>query len=375
MRALAHIEEVKNIRPIEGCDNIEQCNILGWNLIVKKGEFREGDKAVYIEIDSILPSDDPHFALLENKHYKIKTMKMRGTISQGIAFPLSILPNGKYNTGDNVTEILRIKQIEDEVPKAPVQDKGKLLRKRFPRFTNSAVGKYLMGYKWFRGLLETLFIPKVSAKAFPKYIIKTDEERIQNTPGVLKKFAGVPMLVTEKLDGCSASFGVERLKRGKLDISVSSRNVRQIDRSTKHCFFESNVYWEMFDKYKMGEALRDLISGAHTAYIQGEIIGESIQKNKYGIAGRDLYIFNIVVDGERLNYKEAEELATAYGLKFVPILSTEFDLPTTVEELVSYADGKSELADTLREGVVIRDYDSTVSFEAISNKFLLKHNI
>ena len=102
MRKLAHIETVTNIRPIEGCDNIVQCNVLGWNVIVKKDEFKEGDKCVYIEIDSICPSDNPDFAFLENKHYKIKTMKLRGTTSQGICFPLSIFEScGKLIYSDD----------------------------------------------------------------------------------------------------------------------------------------------------------------------------------------------------------------------------------------------------------------------------------
>ena len=90
MRSLAHIEQIENIRPIEGCDNIAQCNVLGWNLIIKKDEFNVGDKCVYIEIDSIVPSDMECFQFLEKKHFKVKSIRMRKTISQGIALPLTI---------------------------------------------------------------------------------------------------------------------------------------------------------------------------------------------------------------------------------------------------------------------------------------------
>ena len=105
-RKLAHVETVHNIREIEGCDNICQCSVLGWNLIIRKGEFQEGDKCVYIEIDSRVPKDNLSFAFLEKRNYKIKTIKMRGVFSQGLAIPLSILSGRDYNLGDDVTSIL-----------------------------------------------------------------------------------------------------------------------------------------------------------------------------------------------------------------------------------------------------------------------------
>ena len=112
MRKLAHIEQIAWLRPIEGADKIELAGILGWQCIVKKNEFKVGDLAIYVEIDSIMPADNPDFAFLESKHYKIKTMKMRGVISQGIIFPLSILYDGKaYVLGDDVTDVLKIKQV------------------------------------------------------------------------------------------------------------------------------------------------------------------------------------------------------------------------------------------------------------------------
>ena len=168
MRSLAHIETVTNIRPIEGCDNIVQCNVLGWNVIIKKGEFSEGDKCVYIEIDSIVPNDNPDFAFLEKKHYKIKTMKMRGTISQGIVFPMSILHTDKeFNIGDDVTEILKITQIEDEVPTTQSvsrEQKEKQFKAKHKKFFKNPIVKYLMKYSWFRKIVFSFMSKKNTKK-------------------------------------------------------------------------------------------------------------------------------------------------------------------------------------------------------------------
>ena len=117
MRKLAHIEKIEWKRPIEGADRIELVGVLGWQCIAKKDEFKVGDYCIYIEIDSIVDKDNPDFAFLENKHYKIKTMKMKGVLSQGIVFPLSILKGQIYKLGDDVTDELKIKKIEDEIPK------------------------------------------------------------------------------------------------------------------------------------------------------------------------------------------------------------------------------------------------------------------
>jgi hypothetical protein len=376
MRSLAHIETVTNIRPIDGCDNIVQCNVLGWNVIIKKGEFDEGDKCVYIEIDSIVPKDNPDFAFLEKKHYKIKTMKMKGTISQGIVFPMSILHTDKeFNIGDDVTEILKITQIEDEVPATQSvsrEQREKQFKAKHKKFFSNPIVKYLMKYSWFRKIVYS-FIPKKKTKkhGYPSYIVKTDEVRLQNMPWVLKSCKDIPMIVTEKLDGTSSTFGLQRIKKNKFDFAVCSRNMRQNTPDMP------NVYWEMAFKYDIENVLKSIqaIYNANTVVIQGETIGEGIQKNKYGIKGHDLYVFNLIIDGNRINSITAREILKDYGMKFVPILVNDFILLDSVDEMINYADGKSMLCDTLREGVVIRNYDKNVSFKCISNKFLLKHNL
>ena len=383
MRKLAHIETVTNIRPIAGCDNIVQCNVLGWNVIVKKDEFKEGDRCVYIEIDSICPSDNPDFAFLEKKHYKIKTMKMKGTISQGIVFPMSILHSDKdFNIGDDVTDLLKITEIEDEVPDTHSINKDqrqKQFKAKHKKFFKNPIVKHLMKYSLFRKIVFS-FMPKKKNKkyGFPSYIVKTDEVRLQNMPWVLESCKETPMIVTEKLDGTSSTYGLQRIKKNKFDFAVCSRNVRQ-ETPDKVCYYADmpNVYWEMAIKYNIENILKDLQKkyNADTVVIQGETIGEGIQKNKYSIKGHDLYVFNLIINGKRVDSVKAREIVNEYNLKFVPILDENFILLDNVDDMITYADGKSQICDTLREGVVIRNYDKNISFKCISNKFLLKHNI
>lgn len=377
MRKLAHIEKIEWLRPIEGADKIELAGILGWQCIVKKGEFKVGDLAIYVEIDSIMPSDNPDFAFLESKHYKIKTMKMRGVISQGIIFPLSILRNSKtYALGDDVTDVLKIKQIEDDVPRQQLKDPAMTIKQRHKKLFKNKAFLWFMKFEWFRKTVYRLLAPKKKPKKFPDWIIKTDETRLQNMPFVLDTYKDKPMVVTEKLDGTSTSFGLRQEKKRKYDFAVCSRNVRQADINQK-CFYDDNVYHQIANKYNIRNVLIKILEkhNATTIVLQGETIGEAIQKNKYGLKGIDFYAFNLVIDGVKMDSTIATDVMHNFGIKWVPIIDANFTLLPTVDEMIAYADGKSTLCDTLREGVVIRDHDNTISFKCISNQFLLKHNL
>jgi hypothetical protein len=376
MRKLAHIEEINSVCPIEGRDKIEQAKVLGWNLIVKKGEFKDGDKCVYVEIDSLLPSDNPDFAFLEPKKYKIKTIKIGGIISQGIVFPISILPQGRYEVGDDVTDLLKIKKIEDEVYIAQ-NNVARSSKSKYQKLFNNKLIKFFMRFKLLRTVLTKILDKKrVKSTPFPEWIIKTDETRIQSIPQILEKNEGTRFVVTEKLDGTSASFGLKQTKKNKFDFAVCSRNVRQ-ENIIPETFQNDNTYWEISLRYKIESVLRYIqkASGAKVVVLQGEIIGEGIQKNKYQIKGKDFYAFNLVIDGIKKDSVDAAEILSKYGVKFVPILSSTFTLLGSVDEMVAFADGTSQLTDTLREGLVIRNYAKHISFKCVSNKFLLKHSI
>ena len=165
MRHLASIQKVEWKRPIEGRDRIELCGVLGWSVICKKDEFQVGDRLCYIEIDSVLP-EKPEFEFLRPKKFRIRTLKLSGVVSQGICFPLDILPE-KYRSceiGEDVTDIIGVKQYEPTMDKEPDSVTGKK-KKKYPAF--------LMRFAWFRKLV----LPKPRKGGFPSFISKTDEER------------------------------------------------------------------------------------------------------------------------------------------------------------------------------------------------------
>ena len=381
-RKLAYIATISEILPIAGADKIEVARVGGWQVVVSKSDnYKVGDSVVYIEIDSRVPSDKPEFAFLADRKYKVKSIKLRGQVSQGLIMPTSILPTGYYEVGQDVTQALGITKIEDET-KEPLPNNELRLKQRHKNLTKNKFFKYMMRYEWFRKLAFKLLLPKKKAKNWPSWIIKTDEERVQNMLWVLQnkdKFE-----VTEKLDGTSSTYSLHKEGR-KWKFYVCSRNVVQ-DTPDKKCFHndmgvEGNVYWEMAEKYNIEAALRLIAerSGAEEyVTLQGETIGEGIQGNKYGLKDRELYMFNLIIDGLKYTTEGAIAALEVIGLtdiNWVPLIDREYVRPDTMEELMEYSTGKSMLADTLREGYVFRRMEDRLSFKCVSNEFLLKHKL
>ncbi|HCR35807.1 TPA: RNA ligase (ATP) [Candidatus Woesebacteria bacterium] len=348
MRKLASIQLIKEIKPIEGADRIEKIRINDWWCVSEKGNFKIGDMAVYFEIDSLLPSSNPVFNFLakgcsektmtidgrEYKGYRLRTVKKLGILSQGLALPLEILKItpvmielGLFSIGDDLSDVLHIVKYE---PLIPAHIAGKV-----------------------KG-------------SFPSFLKKTDEERVQNLGELIKEKAGTLMYVTEKLDGASATF---YKKDGAL--GVCSRNLELLET-------EGNTLWEIAKKYEMKEELPENIA------IQGEIVGEGIQKNPLKLKVHDFFVFNVfdIVKQQFYNFEEVEEFCNNFGLKMIPILDREYILSDQVDTILKLADGQSALSPlTNREGIVLRsleeetviidDYPARLSFKAISNNYLL----
>lgn len=358
-RKLASIQTIISLEPIAGADKIEKATVLGWELVTKKGEFKVGDKCVYIEIDSIVP-DKPEFKFLRDRKFRVRTIKLRKQISQGLALPIDILPKGSYNIDDDVTEILGIKKYD---PQAEAE--AKLVEEKMQR-TNNKVLKFLSRYGWFR---KIFFKPKKAG--FPNFISKTDETRLQNIPSILTKEKNTEFIVTEKLDGQSGTFFLVKGKKSffgkqKYEFGVCSRNLllpKENDSS----------YWTIARNLQIKKVLENLIGDEQFIALQGEILGDGIQGNKYKISGYDLYAFNLIYPNGMIDSVKAKDLLGHFGIKFVPILETGFKLKGSVTEMVEYANNKSTLLPILREGVVIRNYDKDISFKVINPEFLLKN--
>lgn len=244
MRNLASVQKILNIEPIIGADAIEKATILGWQCVVaKKDNFKVGDLVVYIEIDSILP-EKPEFEFLRPRKFRIKTIKLKGQVSQGLVLPLSILPEGKYVEGTDVTEIIGVKKYDPQL-----ELENRLFQEKIER-NNNKINKFFSRFPWYRKLF---FKPNKST--FPKFIKKTDEDRIQLFTNICERQTGVTFDYTEKLDGQSATYFL--VQKPKLfgvfnmgyEFGVCSRNLHLPKE-------DSSSYWTIAKQYNIEQVLR-----------------------------------------------------------------------------------------------------------------------
>ena len=390
VRALAYTTKIDWVRPIEGADSIELVGIGGWTCIAKIGEFKEGDTCVYFEIDSKLPEDKEWSAFLAPKKFKVKTMKLSkfGVVSQGLALPLSAFDiEISSDLMQDLTQALGVTyaDAEDNARKAPAADKYKKMAQRRPNIFKKRWARWMMKREWGRRIMFVLFGKKKDKRTgWPAWVIKTDEERVQNMPFLFTRPDRGTWIMTEKIDGSSTTFTM-RGKGRKREFLVCSRNV-VFDKPDKKCFYDTNIYTEMAEKYNiesiMEKWMQDMANtGQELEFltIQGETYGEGVQRRTYGLKGHDIAVFNVIYGfktGEirRLNpYFMAGECEVR-GLPHVPVLG-EIELPATCEEVLTLADvDKSKIDGGMREGIVFRSEDGTQSFKAVSNEFLLKYN-
>ena len=336
MRKLASVVIVKAIEPIAGADAIELARIAGWQCVTKKREFSIGDHGVYLEIDSI-PPDSAQFRWLWTKKgetaiegtrpasFRIRTLRLRGALSQGLLLPLASLGLTNAQEGDDLTEQLGIVKYEPPVPLG-VGDQ------RAP---------------------------------FPSIVNKTDETRVQSFPLLLDEMRGRPFVATVKIDGTSATF---LTMDGELHVCGRNHSVREGD----------NLYWYVARKH----ALATVLAANPRLVLQGEIAGPGIQKNPLALTDKALFVFSIF-DASTARYLSDHELrafCAAHALTPVPLAFEGEAFDETVESLLAKAEGRYQGTNNEREGIVIRpragDVLSNVlggrlSFKAISNKFLL----
>lgn len=394
-RELAYVVKIDGISPIAGADRVELAHVGGWRIMVKKGQFQVGDYAIYFEIDSKVPEKEP-FMFLESKHFKVKTQKyFKGTvISQGLLMALddfilnsevpSWVQSLKFQISkgvdiehEGVTEVIGVTYAveEDNKRKAASIDKYKKMAQRRPNIFKKPWAKWMMRREWGRKIMFALFGKKKDKKnGWPSWVSKTDEERVQNMTWILENKS--EWIATEKIDGTSTTATYRRTGRKKHEFYICSRNV-VFDKPDKGCYYETNVYTEMAEKYHFEDVLAALVEkyNLEWATLQGETYGIGIQKREYGLKEHDFVGFNLIFsDRGRLNSVEAKEILAEYGIPWVPIVDEHFVLPDTVEELLAIATDKSVIDGGMREGLVFRSQDGTRSFKAVSNEFLLKYH-
>lgn len=385
-RKLASVQTVKAIKPIEGADRIEVVQILNWDCVARKGEYRVGDKVIYFEIDSLLP-DIPAFEFLKGSSwsqklnkYKISTHKFKNQISQGLVISLN-----------EIYEILQqIGAYEKEECLPVIFDKElKLLARK-----DFSVPDNVIGYDLTELLGVEKYEPPVSNGPLGDiihhewYVPKTDEERIQVcAENVLPKYVESEQddwYASIKLDGTSCTVGLfdDAFLIGGRNQFYKDENMYT---TTVNKYFENGAK-EKFETYKA-------INGIYVVF-QGELCGPGIQSNKLGLKEKEWYIFNAFVSktGKNGSYVKCDllymlKLCEEFGLKHVPLIDAEdkfkFDpeetVDNTVEKLLKYVDDikyrkyfEDASPNQIAEGVVFRTEDMTYSFKVVSNKYLLK---
>ena len=374
-RELAYVARIEEIRPIPNYDRVEHARIgAGWWVIVKRDEFKVGDLCVYFEVDSKVPETEP-FLFLEARHYKVKTLKMCKVLSQGlIIHPDEFNFNRELQEGEFLTKELGITyaEAEDNARKGSGADKYKKMAQRRPDIFKQRWARWMMKREWGRKVMFFFFGKKKDKKnGWPSWVVKTDEERVQNLGFLFDGRDAGTWIMTEKIDGTSTTFTMRGEGR-KRQFLVCSRNV-VFDKPDKKCFYDTNVYTEMAIKYNVEEVMSNWMESMKKAgrpleflTIQGETYGEGVQKRDYGLKGRDFAVFNVIFgykNGtiERLNPYHMAQECEIYNLPHVPVLG-DIKLPATCEEVLALAEAKKSKIDGVH------------SFKAVSNNFLLKYH-
>jgi RNA ligase (TIGR02306 family) len=341
MRKMATIRKIDALTPIDGADAIEAATIGGWKVVVKKGDFTVGDRAVYCEIDSWIPTELAPFLSKGKdprefegiKGERLRTVKLRGQLSQGLLLnlDLAIPQTNSFAEGDDVSALLGI--VKWEMP------------------MNAQLAGMAKGN-------------------FPSFIPKTDQERAQNLVKeiVAANEAGLRFEITEKLEGSSMTV---YLNDGVFGVCSRNLDLKET---------EGNTFWQVARRDGIEEKMRAVPTGSDFA-IQGELVGPGIQGNIYKLTEPEFRVFDVynITGGEYLNPAGRRKLIDMMGLKHVPVMVAGGSLYDTLgisdmPQLLKFAEGKSVLGDIVgpeREGLVFKQVDGGMTFKVISNLYLL----
>lgn len=329
-RKLATIRRIAEIKDIDGAEFIEAARVDGWWVVAKKGEFPVDSLAVYMEVDSFVPTEIAPFLTRDGhepkefegvKGERLRTVKLRGQLSQGLLLPISILPTTTViEVGNDVTELLGVLKWERHIS---------------PQLYGQAKGN------------------------FPSFLHKTDQERVQNIGIQLQYYVNQTFEVTIKLDGSSCTI----FSNGEED-GVCSRNL-ELKRD------ENNAFWKIALEYDIHKKIRAY--GKNLA-VQGELIAPNIQGNYEKVNKPEFYVFD-VFDIDKQEYMlpdERQEFCKILNIPHIPIIDKSFAMIDNVDKLLDMAEGDGMNKGVKREGLVFKHNSSDFSFKAISNSYLLK---
>src|SRR3569833_1803485 len=189
-RKLVTLRRVTATAPIPNADKIEAVSIDGWTCVCMKGEDSTCDFGLFFEIDSFLPADDARWGLLSAsfsssegaRGFRARSLKIRGQVSQGMLLPLASFPE--------------VEAVRAELGEARGGgDEG--LKEALDR----SFEEILRVRKWGRPVLGEA--GAAASVPFPDFIPRTDQERIQNLPGVFAERPDRIFQESTKMDGAS----------------------------------------------------------------------------------------------------------------------------------------------------------------------------
>lgn len=354
-RVMARVVRVDAVSPIEDADAIEVASIGGWKVVVKKGEFEANSLAVYCEIDSFIPHSIAPFLTKQGQFPKVynevegqrlRTIKLRGQISQGLLLPL---------------DVLHVAMCNDDTLGYSCEDSA-LLTHYTSDYEGMDVSELLGIQKWEP---PAEFRAANAKGSFPYFIPKTDQERIQNLSKELAKWNATQhqWQVTEKIDGSSMTVFY---KDG--EVGVCSRNLELKDDGT-------STFWETA---KAEGLVEKLIALGKNIALQGELIGGNIQGNAYKVDKFQFHLYDIFdIDSQQYLFPDTvERTALQMNIRHVPVLENFTTYDSQMQDLIAYAEGKSVVgAKPEREGLVFKSLtEPGTSFKTISNRWLLKND-
>lgn len=381
-RELAYIVEVSETKELPGYDRVHYVHVNGWWCVASK-DIQTGDKAIYFEIDSLLPESDKRFVFMAPRKYRVRTQKMCKVVSQGLVLSIKDFPELKdCSIGDFVTEKLHVDKydpepIQEEQPKSKVSEFQRAMS-RHQKFFQNPIVKYLMRFKPVRWVLSKVFVKSKDKNKckWPDWLPKTGSERLQNLTHLLG--SNDKYIITEKVDGASTSFILDEKNR----YFVGSHNVIKNHEkdSDGGNYFGNNIWAESGTKYDMENVLKQIkqsTKNLETVAIQGETYGDGVQRRSYSLKNRrhDFVVFHIWFNGVRLPIKEMIDLCDKYNLPHVHVYDYNYQIPNTVEEVINDVDkSKSNIDGGEIEGFVFYSQDGQQNFKCVSPSFLLKYH-
>jgi len=354
-RKLARLVVLDEVIAHPNADALDIATIGGWRVVAQKGLYVTGDIACYFEVDSWIPTEIAPFLSKDKepkvyegvKGERLRTIKLRGEISQGLLIPVKELPNG-----DKIAELVT----QESVAGCDVDVTELLGILKYEKPVNANLAGLAKGN-------------------FPQFIRKSDQERVQN---LKRQFQDAVVSqeefnVTFKLDGSSFTGYVREhdSAEGKVvTTGVCSRNLE-----LKFEGNEENLFVKTFNKYNLDDKLRTYHAATgRSIAIQGEMVGPGIQGNFEGLDDVELYVYNVFdIDAQQYMLPgAARHVCDDLDLAMVPTFNLRFTLPQTIAELLLMADGDSGLKGKFREGLVFKSLTRNFQFKAISNRYLIK---